>query len=234
MKSKRYTPKELSRMSLKSLEQVGKPLELTFTKNHTKAERVRRILSAYSSQDVAAQATAGEGEASQGPPLSEQTSPPSGQPTTHERKPRFEALCEDNNAEYFSGANSAAAAADRGGAREGAGRPVGMTNELSVYNRLPQMPHPAIQHFLEAAFKTWATRCHCPEVALTKEQAFELALPYTQAAYLAGIVDYIPAWAMVGIELVWTTWNMVSVKAALARDAVKRKDVESKEVESDQ
>jgi len=219
--TKRYTSKELRGMSLKSLEQVGKSLGLQFSKNHTKAERTKRILAAYLSEDSLAEE---KEEASQ-------RNPPSGQPDNlHEPNPEFERLCQVDTAPSVDGDVKMDG---RGGAREEAGRPEGMTNELARYNRLPQSPHPAIQHCLELLFEAWATRARCPEVALTKDQAFALALPYTQAAYLAGVLDYIPIWAIVAIELVWNTWSMINAKASLARDAAaKRKEVESKEVQA--
>ncbi len=107
----------------------------------------------------------------------------------------------------------------RGGERDGAGRPLGMTDELAFYKRLPQQPHPAIRDFLRLAFHTWAAKSKCPAVELTEDEAFDLALPWTQAAHVAGVMDKLPAWLMVTLTCIWTTANMVGVKARVAREA---------------
>jgi len=223
---KRYTPKQLSSMRLKSLEGVGGELGLKFNSHHKIADRARRILQVYADRDIAS-ASEASAESSESIENSRASSGPV------DRKPEFERLCRhaiDQPADDVPSAESS----QHGGDRPGSGRPPGMTDELSLYNRLPQQPHPTIQHLLELAFDAWAAKTECPEIALSKDQAIALALPWTQAAYLAGVLDYIPAWAMVVIECTWVTYSMVSVKAEIAREAmVNRKEVKSREVKSD-
>jgi len=196
-------------MSLKSLAEVGGKLGLTFSKNHNRKTRAEKILAAYNEVDTSSR-------------IPDSSSPLSAEPTLlHEQKPAFEKLCSGPSPQ-LAGSDPAEADAQpkRGGVRAGAGRPEGMTDELAAYNRLPQQPHPAIREMFELLFRTWAARVKCDEVALTKDQAFELALPWTQAAHLAGVTDRIPAWLMVALACVWSTANMVTAKASIARAAV--------------
>lgn len=209
----RYSAKDLRSMTLKSLAEVGAGLKpaLTFTKHHNRATRARTILAAYSEADV---------RSSDNPASSRKAS--ADQPThLHEQKPAFEDLCQaDRDQSHESIPVDGVTEENRGGVRAGQGRPEGMTNELAFYNSLPQQPHPAIRDMIEVLFKTWAARAKCDEVALTPDQAIDLAIPWTQMAHLTGLTDIIPAWLMVGMACIWSTANMVTAKASIARAAV--------------
>lgn len=228
-KRRRYSADELITMSLASLQVVGKPLKLKFGKNHNRAIRVERILAAYAVADLS---SAKSTRARKSPPAKDadisnsiSAGADSASPLLGERKPAFENLTSAVRecVEAVGGDDAASVPADHGGERPGAGRPGGMTGEIAFYNSLPQQPHPAIKDALELLFKTWSTRANCPEILLTKDQAFELALPWTQAAEVLGIMRYLPAWLMVGITCIWTTWNLVSAKAEIARAAAARR-----------
>ncbi|RPJ27002.1 MAG: hypothetical protein EHM35_14500, partial [Planctomycetaceae bacterium] len=75
--ARRYTAKELRAMCLKELDGAGADVGLEFTKNHNRAERSRRILAAYTEQDLASE------------PIKQPPSTPTDQGET---KPAFEAL----------------------------------------------------------------------------------------------------------------------------------------------
>ncbi len=68
----------------------------------------------------------------------------------------------------------------RGGPRPGAGRPLGMTADKAVVKNLPQQPNETIVKTVEMIFSIWAHRVRVPEVAVTGDEARQLALPITQ------------------------------------------------------
>jgi len=198
----RYSAKDLRSMTLKALEETGRQLGLDFTKNHNRAERAKRILAKYAEQDLAT------------PPLGHTSGELSPSPVQGSPKPAFEALIDGEAADVED-------SPPRGGARPGAGRPEGMTEEIAQYNRLSKQPHPAVKQALEMIFETWAVRTKCREIALTKEEAFDIALPWTNALELMGVTRHIPPWLMVVLSCIWTTANLIKCKAALAREAAK-------------
>ena len=207
---KTYEAKELASMSLKTLADIGAGLGLKFTKNHNRSARAKKILAAQAEKTATTKPVRSSAPG--------ETHTASVEPILHEQNPDFERLCETPS---IGGDTAESAEAQRGGVRVGAGRPAGMTEEVAAYNNLPQQPNPAIRQLFELAFNTWADRANCPEVALSKEQAHEISLPWTQAAHLAGVTDKIPPWLMVALACIWSTYNMVIVKAKLAREAQK-------------
>jgi hypothetical protein len=209
----RYTGKQLKGMTLTDLAGIGEDLGLAFTKNHTKQERARRILSAYADQDLHA----------------DPDSPPSSPPHTDRQgpgvpKPDFERLIDTGS---LDGDGVDTPTPQRGGARPGAGRPEGMTAEIAAYNQLSRQPHPFVKQAIEKVFDAWAVRADCPEIRLSKDEAVALALPYTHALELSGLGNRIPPWAMVGLSCIWSTAMIVDCKAALARQARQAKRVPS-------
>jgi hypothetical protein len=94
-----------------------------------------------------------------------------------------------------------------------------MTDEKSRLAHLSQQPHPAIHAGLCAVFDAWAASAQCPQIALSKEEAFDLALPWTQTLEYCGIAQRIPPWLALGCMTLWSTWNVFKCKARLARDA---------------
>jgi len=233
----RYSVDDLTGMSLASLEEVAARHNLKIRRNDNRAKRVEKILGAYAAEDASAVKSK---RARQSPSVKradtssvitsvdDSASPPLGV-----RKPAFERHASAVGYAGGVGSDSVDDPLPHGGKRPGAGRPMDMTDEVSLYNRLPQQPHPVVEDALELLFKAWSTRAKCPDIVLLKEQAFELALPYTQMLELLGLTEYIPAWFMVGITCVWTTWNLVSAKAEIARAAMaamaERKSAESVE-----
>jgi len=204
----RYTPKDLRAMSLKSLDEVGKSLHLEFTKNHNRAERSKRILAAYADLDLA-----GDSPISPHPDGATLAGP----------KPEFERLIESAESDVEADNETP----QRGGARPGAGRPPGMTDDLSRLSHLSPQPHPVVKSILSGMFQSWSLAAKCPEIALTEMEAVDLALPWSQTLEYMGITERIPPWLHLGIMTIWATVNMVKRKAGLAREAVKhRKQVE--------
>lgn len=205
MTATRYTPRELRSMTLRELNVAGSELGLTFGKNHNRAERSRRILAAYATMDLT-------------PPDDTTPASPSQPPADlHASKPDFEAL--------LTGEPDATVptSTGRGGARAGAGRPPGMTTEIAAYNRLSEQPHPAIKAAICQLFDAWAARADCSAVKLTKDEAVDLALPWTQAYELSPLNGRIPPWLSVAVMCLWSTSSIITAKAALAREAAERR-----------
>jgi hypothetical protein len=202
MNATRYLPKDLRKMTLAQLAEVGEPLGLVFTKNHNKQERATRILAAYAAGDVVPAEDSPSTTA--GPPHTDPGGP----------KPNFERLIDGDTLED----EDATQTASRGGSRPGAGRPEGMTDEIAAYNRLSKQPHPAVKMAVEKLFDIWATRTDCPEIRLSKEEAVALALPWTHAYELSPLSGKIPPGVMVVLTCLWTTAMIVDGKARLARE----------------
>jgi len=194
----RFTMPQLRKMTLAELEEIGREFGLTFNKNASKSQRTKRILSAYAAADV---------DDPEPPPSCSAQTP--GSP-----KPDFERLIDGDIADAQTGVPSS----EWGGARPGAGRPPGMTEEIAAYNRLSQQPHPAIKMGVEKIFDLWSRRTGCPAMKLTKEEAVALALPWTQAYELSPLNGKIPPWLAVLCACVWSTAIIVDSKAAAARD----------------
>lgn len=213
----RYSFEELKTRKLDVLEKIGKNMGLRFNKNHTRAIRAEKIVAAYNELD----ASVADSQPPKVQPAETAT------PSLHERKQSFEDLCEQPGEQTPGGSVSSVedARENRGGGRVGAGRPPGMTNQMALYNSLPDQSHPAIRDFVLVAFKMWSVRSRCPRVQLSQSQAVELALPWTHAAHLMGVREVIPAWLMVALSCVWTTAEMVSAKSTIAREAVAKREV---------
>jgi hypothetical protein len=206
----RYTPKELRAMTLKSLDQVGRELGLDFTKNHNRAERAKRILAAYADSDVA------------GP----DTVLPHTPAALGEARPEFERLIQSDAGTVDADTETP----QRGGARPGAGRPAGMTDDLSRLSHLSPQPHPVVKSLLSGMFQSWSVAAKCPEIALTEAEAIELALPWSQTLEYIGVTDRIPPWLHLGVMTLWTSINVVKRKAAVAREAARKRTSEVNDV----
>jgi len=200
---KRYTPKELRAMTLRSLDEVGSGLGLEFGKNHNRAERSKRILARYADLDVAA----------------ETKDPPSTDPAAlGEARPEFERLIQSDALDVDADTETP----QRGGARPGAGRPAGMTDDLSRLSQLSPQPHPVVKSLLSGMFQSWSVAAKCREIALTESEAIELAVPWSQTLEYLGVTERIPPWLHLGVMTLWTTFAIVKQKAAIAREAAKR------------
>lgn len=101
----------------------------------------------------------------------------------------------------------------RGGAREGAGRPKG-TDDLSLVNRLPEKANETLIPVLQIPFDFWALSQEIKELALTKDEAGQLALPATQLIefYFPGRV---PEIAWVWLCLLGTVTNIMRPRIEL-------------------
>ncbi len=84
----------------------------------------------------------------------------------------------------------------RGGLRPGAGRPQGVTDDLAAVNKLPEKPNLLLVPVLKMPFKFWARAIRVSEMALSKDEGADLALPVTQLLefYFPGKIPAI-AWA---------------------------------------
>jgi hypothetical protein len=68
----------------------------------------------------------------------------------------------------------------RGGARAGAGRPRGATDEFAAVNRLPEKPNLTLVPVIKIPFALWASAQGIAELELNKNEGEEVALPVTQ------------------------------------------------------
>jgi len=109
--------------------------------------------------------------------------------------------------------------AKRGGKREDAGRPKGMTDDRARAKRATEnaTPNPAIQATLEALFDGWSDRVKCKGLKLTKQEAFDLALPYTNMAIYFDVEKYIPDWYLLGVTMIWNTKAIIGCKIEILK-----------------
>lgn len=96
----------------------------------------------------------------------------------------------------------------RGGARPGAGRPKGVTDEFAAVNRLPEKANLTLIPVLQIPFALWSKWIGVKEMVLTKDDAKELALPVTQLLefYFPG---RIPEIAWVWLMMFGTTYRIL-------------------------
>jgi len=191
--------RELADMTLKQLETEGEPLGLKFNKSHNKKVRTERILAAEAKRAIDLIGTDQDTDAGN-------VRPPS---TEFEQaaRPPVETVKPEPQKDIPK--------SKRGGARPGSGRPEGMTNEKAKVFNLPAQPNPAIEGGLCMLFELWAAKVKIKEVALTKEEARDLSLPYTRMLSYMGYDDYIPPWAMEAITLVWVTYSIIKSKRVI-------------------
>jgi hypothetical protein len=199
-----WSAAQLDTMEKRELAPICRQLRIKVTKNTNAAELRARILSKQAVTSVPAGAPSSVSEA-----LPQEAT---------EAKPGFEKLI---TGEVSIDAEPASAGG-WGGARPGSGPKVGGTQDLLASERAAaiEKPNPVVQDFLEMLFSAWAAAVKCPEVALTKEEAFDLALPWTQGLELMGVNQRLPPWLGVCVRLVWTTASVGKMKAKCARDAV--------------
>lgn len=202
-----YTLTELLGMKAKRLQEIanGRGLELRFNKSHNIETRAKRIMAAEHRREMDSLAASAK-------------TTPAGE-ALKDASPAFEKKCDtlgtvstvDGDAPI---ANVAPQAPDsRGGVRPGAGRPLGTTDAVAAMRRLPEVPHPFVQDAIEFLFDSWADMAKCPQVALTKDEAVDLALPWTQCLEFVGVTQRIPVWLGPVMAAVWNTKNIVKIKA---------------------
>lgn len=191
----------------------GRKYGLKLGKNHSKADCIKRIAAAEAKLAVDATPT----------------------PATTETRPRntdFEQAASQNDTLFSDGPQGRTeppqAPTGPGGFRPGAGRPAGMTAEKARMKNLPEQPNPTVQAMVQMMFESWAMRVKVPEVALTDQEAHDLALPYTQVLYYMGYDQKIPPWLMLAVTSTWNTFNIVKLKMALVKagrpDLFQKKD----------
>jgi hypothetical protein len=102
----------------------------------------------------------------------------------------------------------------RGGVRPGAGRPIGATEDFAAVNRLPEKANLALVPVLRIPFELWSKATKLPELALTKKEGEDLALPITQLLefYFPG---KIPEIAWVWLMLLGATSNILEPRLKL-------------------
>ena len=140
-----------------------------------------------------------------------------------EPKPEFEQALKQVASDVPAEAISDAEKKDgRGGARPGAGRPMGVTDDLALVNRLPQKPNLTLIPVLRIPFEIWAQGQGVPGLALKKDEAEELALPVTQLLefYFPG---RIPEIAWVWLMLLGSIYNVVEPRMKLLAELRKQK-----------
>ncbi len=205
MTEKRYSLLELRAMTKLELTNVAKPLGVKVNKSINKGEVVKRIMRVYSDAVVS-------GEAKNGTPDLNQ------EKTILPESESFEALASDAEVDQVMGAER------RGGARPGAGRPKGMTEKKARMAHLPEQPHEMILLALSGAFELWASKSGVPEVALTKAEAVELALPLTRLGEYYGVTKWLPEELMLWLAPVWATHSILKVKRQIITEAKGGKD----------
>ena len=123
----------------------------------------------------------------------------------------------------------------RGGFREGAGRPLGLTDEKAKVKNLPQYPSGPIRQGSQALFDLWAAAAKIEELALTDDEADLFSLPITQLAdyYFPGMIPEIAgSWVMLIFavtRIVKPRIKMVNEVRKMRRAAVETKTEPAKE-----
>ena len=110
----------------------------------------------------------------------------------------------------------------RGGYREGAGRPPGLTDEKARAKNLPKYPNIAIKQGVEWLFELWASAMKIELLALDENEAMLLSLPITQIQeyFFPG---FIPEIAGAFVMLIYATTKITKPRFALIRELHKAK-----------
>ncbi len=103
---------------------------------------------------------------------------------------------------------------NRGGPRPGAGRPRGSTDEFVAVNKLPEKANMTLVPVLQIPFELWSVSQNLKELALSKDEAEQFALPVTQLLeyYFPG---KIPEIAFVWLMLLGTSYNILKPRLEL-------------------
>jgi hypothetical protein len=106
----------------------------------------------------------------------------------------------------------------RGGFRPGAGRPDGLTDLKARIENLPKRADAWMVAALKALFNLWSIKVGIDKVALTEEEALEIALPFSQI-----VAFHFPQFQEtilhVYIGAAWTAWNVVLAKVRIIKEA---------------
>ncbi len=212
--AKRYTADELLGMTARKLQEIATEagLKKPFHKNLNRQARAARILEFYAQQDVQNKAGAvgmgaHEPERPANPAFESQCGP--GASADLPANPPTEAV--HNTGDDKQSGN-------HGGERPGAGRPAGMTAERARLTHITDTPHRIYKAAFKLLFDLWADKVGCEKVALTEEEATDIALPWSQMGEYLGWNEKIPEWADIIICGLWTTANTFKIKARIARE----------------
>ena len=110
----------------------------------------------------------------------------------------------------------------RGGVREGAGKPLGMTDEKARVKNLPQQPSNPIKHGTMSLFLFWSKTAKIDELALSEEEVDLWSLPATQLQenYFPGLI---PEIAGVWVEFVYATIRIMKPRFDLIDEVRKQR-----------
>jgi len=109
---------------------------------------------------------------------------------------------------------------NRGGVREGAGRPLGMTEEKARIKNLPKQPSNSIKHGAVSLFLFWSKAAKIEDLALTDEEVNLWSLPATQLQenYFPGLIPEIMS---IWVEFIYATTRIMKSRFDLI-DEVRR------------
>lgn len=149
-----------------------------------------------------------------------------------DKNPAFEALCGDTD---LPAAEPELPTEDRGGARPGAGRPAGLTDEKARIERIlrNEAADPNITWALYLSFAFAAELYGVPEAALTDDEAKTAALPVTNLLdyHCPGWLDRVPKAAqiyssllIVGQTIIWPKCKQIINKIKDRKDGESRKN----------
>jgi hypothetical protein len=211
---RRYAPSELSGLKPARLQEVATAagIKKPFHKNLNASARRERILRHYAKLDAA---------------LAEVRPDPNEPRIMVPVNSAFEAKCDTSGPVVSIGGDApqtstAPQAPDgRGGARPGAGRPLGMTAERARMTHVTDIPHRLYTAGFRMLFAAWAEWVGTDKVELTEQEAIDIALPWSQLGEYLGWNDHVPEWADIILCGLWTTYNTFKSKSKIAREFTK-------------
>jgi len=111
---------------------------------------------------------------------------------------------------------------NRGGARPGAGRPAGLTDEKARVKNLPQYSSAPVRQACVSLFDWWATLTRVRDIALSSDEAEVIALPITQLQeyYFPGMI---PEIAAVWIGFIYAATIVVKPRIELINELRRQK-----------
>lgn len=156
-------------------------------------------------------------------PTSDRKGPKQGTERIEERKPEFEKSLQDLAGSHQpEEPKTEEKVESRGGARPGAGRPRGVTDNFAAVNRLPEKANLTLVPVLQIPFKTWAKATGVNKLELDKTDAEKLALPVTQLLEFY-FPKRIPEIAWVWLMFTGTVYNILEPRLDLLAEMRKAK-----------
>jgi len=163
------------------------------------------------------------------------------QPTELQSKPAFERLCiqPDNSGDDLGSEQAIEPPVDgRGGVRENAGRPQGLTDDFARADRAlnNETADPTIVFLVDSLFSAWATAAKTKEIALSETESKTLALPITNYLILKNkkMSDALPPEAFIAIAGIMAVQSVVLPRIKMQYDKYKvKKDGRKNNTSSD-